>query len=50
MDRKRGRASGATQRVHPGFQEEAVQFALRLSKTTSEVGRELGINPETLRG
>ncbi|MFF3404452.1 transposase [Streptomyces sp. NPDC002659] len=32
------------------FREEAVQFALRSSKTVSEVGRELGMNPETLRG
>ncbi|MEU3960427.1 transposase [Streptomyces buecherae] len=34
----------------PGFREEAVQIALRSSKTISEVGRELGINPETPRG
>ncbi|WP_181690533.1 transposase [Streptomyces sp. NBRC 110611] len=27
-----------------------MQIALRSSKTISEVGRELGINPETLRG
>ncbi|MEU0664349.1 IS3 family transposase, partial [Streptomyces lavendulocolor] len=30
--------------------EEAVQIALGSSKTVTEVGRELGINPETLRG
>ncbi|MEV7472078.1 transposase [Streptomyces kronopolitis] len=34
----------------PEFREEAVQIALRSSKTVTEVGRELGINPETLRG
>ncbi|MFJ5680761.1 transposase [Streptomyces sp. NPDC093097] len=34
----------------PEFREEAVQIALRSSKTITEVGRELGINPETLRG
>ncbi|MFI5775483.1 transposase, partial [Streptomyces sp. NPDC051658] len=30
--------------------EEAVQIALRSSKTISEVARELEMNPETLRG
>ncbi|WP_411130144.1 transposase [Streptomyces sp. x-19] len=34
----------------PEFREEAVQIALRSSKTVTEIGRELGINPETLRG
>ncbi|WP_372409833.1 IS3 family transposase [Streptomyces luteireticuli] len=34
----------------PEFREEAVQIALQSSKTVTEVGRELGINPETLRG
>ncbi|MFF5026244.1 IS3 family transposase [Streptomyces collinus] len=34
----------------PEFREEAVQIALRSSKTISEVGRELEMNPETLRG
>jgi len=34
----------------PEFREEAVQIALRSSKTISEVGRELDMNPETLRG
>ncbi|MFI1301760.1 transposase [Streptomyces noursei] len=32
------------------FREEAVRIALNSSKTVTEVGRELGINPETLRG
>ncbi|MCX4516012.1 transposase [Streptomyces sp. NBC_01619] len=32
------------------FREEAVQIALRSSKTISETARELEINPETLRG
>ena len=34
----------------PEFREEAVQIALRSSKTISAVGRELEMNPETLRG
>ncbi|WP_102922547.1 transposase [Streptomyces noursei] len=34
----------------PEFREEAVQIALWSRKAVSEVGRELGINPETLRG
>ncbi|KPH99357.1 transposase IS3/IS911 family protein [Actinobacteria bacterium OV450] len=34
----------------PEFREEAVQIALRSRKTVTEVGRELRINPETLRG
>ncbi|MFF3518600.1 transposase [Streptomyces sp. NPDC002573] len=34
----------------PEFKEEAVQIALRSSKTISETARELGLNPETLRG
>ncbi|MFG2792599.1 IS3 family transposase [Streptomyces sp. NPDC048419] len=34
----------------PEFREEAVQIALRSSKTISEVARDLGLNPETLRG
>ncbi len=34
----------------PEFREEAVQIALRSSKTVTEVGRDLNINPETLRG
>lgn len=34
----------------PEFREEAVQIALRSSKTVTEVGRDLEINPETLRG
>ncbi|MEU0662294.1 transposase, partial [Streptomyces lavendulocolor] len=37
-------------RYTPEFREEAVQIALGSSKTVTEVGRELGINPETLRG
>ncbi|MCX5207676.1 transposase [Streptomyces sp. NBC_00237] len=32
------------------FREEAVQIALRSSKTVSETARELELNPETLRG
>ncbi|GAU71635.1 putative transposase, partial [Streptomyces sp. NBRC 110611] len=32
----------------PEFREKAIQIALRSIKTISEVGRELGINPETL--
>ncbi|MEU6406989.1 transposase [Streptomyces sp. NPDC046985] len=32
------------------FREEAVQIALRSSKTVTEVARELDLNPETLRG
>ncbi|WP_407706404.1 transposase [Streptomyces scopuliridis] len=32
------------------FKEEAVQIALRSSKTISETARELDLNPETLRG
>jgi transposase len=34
----------------PEFREEAVQIALRSSKTVTEVARELGLNSETLRG
>ncbi|MFE4296211.1 IS3 family transposase [Streptomyces sp. NPDC056907] len=34
----------------PEFREEAVQIALRSSKTVSETARELELNPETLRG
>ena len=34
----------------PEFREEAVQIALKSSKTISEVARELDLNPETLRG
>ena len=34
----------------PEFREEAVQIALRSSKTVSEVARELDLSPETLRG
>ena len=34
----------------PEFKEEAVQFALRSSKTVSATARELDISPETLRG
>ncbi|WP_406191112.1 IS3 family transposase [Streptomyces sp. NBC_01017] len=34
----------------PEFREEAVRIALASSKTVTEVGRELGMNPETLRG
>jgi transposase len=34
----------------PEFKEEAVQIALRSSKTISETARELDVNPETLRG
>jgi transposase-like protein len=34
----------------PEFREEAVQIALRSSKTVSEVARELELNTETLRG
>jgi transposase len=34
----------------PEFREEAVQIALRSSKTITEVARELDLNPETLRG
>jgi transposase len=34
----------------PEFREEAVQIALRSSKTVTEVARELDLNPETLRG
>ncbi|MFG3001441.1 transposase [Streptomyces sp. NPDC048340] len=34
----------------PEFKEEAVQIALRSSKTISETARELELNPETLRG
>lgn len=33
----------------PEFREEAVQIALRSSKTISEVARELELNSETLR-
>ncbi|MGV9885349.1 IS3 family transposase [Streptomyces sp. NPDC003379] len=34
----------------PEFRAEAVQIALRSSKTISETARELELNPETLRG
>jgi transposase len=34
----------------PEFREEAVQVALRSSKTVTEVARELDLNSETLRG
>ncbi|MFE2038463.1 transposase [Streptomyces scopuliridis] len=34
----------------PEFKEEAVQIALRSSKTISKTARELDLNPETLRG
>jgi transposase len=34
----------------PEFKEEAVQIALRSSKTISETARELDLNSETLRG
>ncbi|MFB7601089.1 transposase [Streptomyces sp. NPDC056160] len=34
----------------PEFRDEAVQIALRSSKTISEVARELELNSETLRG
>ncbi|WP_327371806.1 transposase [Streptomyces sp. NBC_01217] len=34
----------------PEFREEAVQIALRSSKTISETARDLELNPETLRG
>ena len=34
----------------PEFREEAVQIALRSSKTVTEVAREIDLNPETLRG
>jgi transposase len=34
----------------PEFREEAIQIALRSSKTISEVARELELNSETLRG
>lgn len=34
----------------PEFRDEAVQIALRSSKTISETARELELNPETLRG
>ncbi|MFD7169919.1 transposase [Streptomyces violascens] len=34
----------------PEFREESVRIVLSSSKTISEVGRELGMNPETLRG
>ncbi|WP_042176964.1 transposase [Streptomyces sp. NBRC 110035] len=34
----------------PEFREEAVQMALRSSKTISETARELELNSETLRG
>jgi transposase len=33
----------------PEFREEAVQIALGSSKTVAEVGREIGVNSETLR-
>lgn len=34
----------------PEFREEAVQIALRSSKTISETAREMDLNTETLRG
>jgi transposase len=34
----------------PEFKEEAVQIALRSSKTISETAREIDLNSETLRG
>jgi transposase len=34
----------------PEFREEAVQFALRSTKTISATARELELNSETLRG
>ncbi|MGA5135331.1 transposase [Streptomyces olivoreticuli] len=37
-------------RYSPEFREEAVRLTLNSSKTVTEVGRELGMNPETLRG
>ncbi|MGG7568925.1 transposase [Streptomyces sirii] len=37
-------------RYSPEFREEAVRIALNSSKTATEVSRELGMNPETLRG
>ena len=33
----------------PEFREEAVQIALKSSKTITETARELDLNPETLR-
>ncbi len=39
-----------TSKYTPEFREEAVQIALRSSKTISETARELELNPETLRG
>lgn len=39
-----------TSKYTPEFREEAVQIALRSSKTVSESARELDLNPETLRG
>ncbi|MFE9650112.1 transposase [Streptomyces sp. NPDC006365] len=48
LNRKRGRAPPS--KYSPKFREEAVQIALRSSKTISEVARELELNPETLRG
>ena len=33
----------------PEFREEAVQIAIKSSKTIAEVARELDLNPETLR-
>ncbi|TQM66507.1 transposase-like protein [Actinomadura hallensis] len=33
----------------PEFREEAVQIALKSSKTIAEIARELDLNPETLR-
>lgn len=40
---------GRPSKYSPEFREEAVQLALRSSKTISETARELGLNPETLR-
>ncbi|MBV9026930.1 MAG: transposase [Streptomycetaceae bacterium] len=39
-----------SKKYSPEFREESVQFALKSSKTISETARELGLNPETLRG
>nr|WP_274919478.1 IS3 family transposase [Streptomyces sp. WZ-12] len=40
----------APRKYSPEFREEAVRIALSSSKTVTEVGRELEMNPETLRG
>jgi transposase len=39
-----------SRKYSPEFKEEAVQIALRSSKTISETARELDLNSETLRG